>query len=204
VSAPPSAPSRAAVFLDRDGTLIREREGGWILAPGDVELLPGAAAAVRRLNDAGLAVVLVTNQSAVGRGLLDEPGLARVHARLAQELARAGARLDRIETCFDHPSAGVGRHRRESDRRKPAPGMLRDAARALDLDLAASWTIGDAERDLAAGAALGVPGVLVLSGKGARELARLAAAGRAPEHVAPDLAAAVELVLARRAARHGR
>jgi D-glycero-D-manno-heptose 1,7-bisphosphate phosphatase len=190
-----SAPRRA-VFLDRDGTLIRERDGAWILTPDDVELLPGAADAVRRLNDAGLCVVLVTNQSAVGRGLLDEAGLARVHARLAELLARAGARLDRIEHCPDHPTEGVGRYRRDTDRRKPGPGMLRDAAAALGLDLAASWTVGDAERDLAAGAALGVPGILVLTGKGAGERERMRAAGRAPRHVAPDLAAAVRWLLA--------
>lgn len=184
---------RPAVFLDRDGTLIHER--GWVLAPDDVELIEGAGEAVARLNDAGLVVVLVTNQSAVGRGMIDEAELGRIHEHLAAELARRGARLDRIEHCPDHPTEGVGAYRRASRRRKPEPGMLLDAAEALQLDLARSWTIGDAERDLVAGRRAGVRPILVATGKGAREHARLTEANDAPEAFVPDLAAAVERVL---------
>jgi len=185
--------TRPAVFLDRDGTLIHER--GWVLSPADVELVEGAAEAVARLNRAGLAVVLVTNQSAVGRGMIDETRLAEIHAHLAAQLARHDARLDRIEHCPDHPSEGVGDYKRESRRRKPEPGMILDAAQTMGLDLARSWTIGDAERDLVAGERAGVRTILVATGKGEREHARLTAAGTAPELFVPDLAAAVELVL---------
>lgn len=184
---------RPAVFLDRDGTLIHER--GWVLSPDDIELIDGAAEAVARLNQAGYVVVLVTNQSAVGRGMIDEAQLAENHAHLEAELERAGARLDAIEYCPDHPTEGVGEYKRESRRRKPEPGMLLDAAEALDLDLERSWTIGDAERDLVAGQRAGVRGILVATGKGQREHARLVEEGRAPERFVPDLPAATELVL---------
>ena len=196
MSAEPRPPERrAGVFLDRDGTLLRE--SGWVLEPAHVELVPGAAGALRRLNEAGYVTVLVTNQSAVGRGLIDEAQLERIHAHLAQLLAREGAHLDRIESCFDHPTEGVGEYRRETNRRKPGPGMLLDAADALGLDLAASWVVGDAQRDLEAGARAGVRGILVATGKGEREHARMQELGTAPAHYAADLAAAVDWLLAR-------
>lgn len=184
---------RPAVFLDRDGTLIHER--GWVLSPADVELVEGAAEAVARLNAAGYAVVLVTNQSAVGRGMIDEERLAEIHAHIEAELAKHDARIDRIEHCPDHPTEGVGDYRRESRRRKPEPGMILDATEALGLDLDRSWTIGDAERDLVAGERAGVRGILVATGKGEGAHARLTEAGRTQHAFVPDLAAAVELVL---------
>lgn len=183
---------RPAVFLDRDGTLIHER--GWVLAPADVELIEGAAEAVARLNRADYTVVLVTNQSAIGRGLIDAARLAEIHAHIEAELARHGAHLDGIEYCPDHPTAGLGEFRRASRRRKPEPGMLLDAAERLGLDLARSFTIGDAERDLVAGRRAGVRGILVATGKGGGEHARLRESGR-PHTFVPDLAAAVAYVL---------
>ena len=189
----PRAPRRA-VFLDRDGTLTRESD--WVLRPDDLELLPGAARAVRRLNEAGVLAVLVTNQSAVARGLLDEPGLAAVHARLDRELERAGARLDGRYHCPHHAQEGVGALRVECECRKPAPGLLLRAARELAIDLARSWIVGDAARDLEAGLRAGVAGVLVATGKGARERAWTPHA-----HYAADVDAAVAWILARDGAR---
>jgi D-glycero-D-manno-heptose 1,7-bisphosphate phosphatase len=187
-------PGRRACFLDRDGTLVRELD--WIVSPDQLELLPGAARAVARLNEAGWTVVLATNQSAVGRGLVDEAGLERIHARLAQLLAREGARLDAIEWCPHHPTEAVGAYRRACGCRKPAPGLLLRAAERLGLDLAASAVIGDAGRDLEAAHRAGVGrAILVQSGKGERELARLAAEGAAPPEVARDLAEAVGMLL---------
>jgi len=186
---------RPAVFLDRDGTLVDEL--GFLARPEDLRLLPGAAEAVRRLNAAARAAIVVTNQSGIARGLFDEAALARVHARLCEELARGGARLDDVLHCPHHPSEGAPPLRARCACRKPEPGLVREAARRHDLDLARSWMIGDSLRDLECGARAGLGGsILVLSGKGRDELATLAPEERARTRTAPDVLAAVELVLA--------
>lgn len=188
-----SAPRARAVFLDRDGTLVDEL--GFLRSPADLRLLPGAAEGVRLFNRAGWKVVVVTNQSGIARGLLDEPTLAAIHARLEAELARGGAHVDAILHCPHHPEEGAPPFRRACACRKPAPGMLVAAAERLGLDLAASWTIGDSRRDLEAGRRAGLAGgVLVRTGKGAEELARFGA--EAPPLVAADLPEAARLVLA--------
>jgi D-glycero-D-manno-heptose 1,7-bisphosphate phosphatase len=146
--------SRPAVFVDRDGTLIHDRH--YLADPSGVELLPGAAEGVARLNDAGLAVVLVTNQSGIGRGLISEPAYAAVHARLVAELARYGARLD---GAFHAP--GVEDSDDPDADRKPGAGLFRRAARELELDFARSWLVGDRLRDVAPAARLGARAILV-------------------------------------------
>lgn len=185
-----------AVFLDRDGTLNREVD--YLADPDGLEVLPGVRRALLRLRAAGFALVVVTNQSGVARGLLDEATLAEIHRRLEAEV---GLAFDAIEYCPHHPEVGPPELRRACDCRKPAPGMLRKAAESLGLDLARSWIVGDSERDLAAGVRVGVRGVLVATGKGAAEHARMLAAGRAPEIFAPDLAAAADEILDRGRAR---
>jgi D-glycero-D-manno-heptose 1,7-bisphosphate phosphatase len=185
---------RRAVFLDRDGTLTVERE--WLLRPEQIELFPGAAAALRRLQARGLPLVLVTNQSAVARGLLDLPGLERIHQHLQALLAREGVQLAAIYFCPHHPSEGLGPWRRACACRKPLPGMLQQAAHEHHLDLAHSWMIGDASRDLEAGWAVGMPGILVGTGKGTYEAGLLSEHGKGHYRLASDLGAAVELVLA--------
>ena len=187
------SPLSPAVFLDRDGTLNREVD--YLADPEDLVLLPGVLPALGRLRAAGFRLVVVTNQSGVARGLFTEETLAAIHERLASRLAEGGVALDAVEVCIHHPTAGSLPHRRECDCRKPAPGMLLAARDRLGLDLARSWIVGDGERDLAAGAAVGVRGVLVGTGHGAAERARLLAEGRAPRWFAPDLAGAVDLVL---------
>lgn len=184
---------RPAVFLDRDGTINEELD--YLADPDRLALYPGAAEAIAALNAAGLPVVVITNQSGVARGRLDEETLARIHAALRERLAAAGARVDLILYCPHHPELGGERYRRDCACRKPRPGMLEEAARRLDLDLARSWVVGDSARDLEAGAAVGARGILVATGKGADEYERLSAAGRAPERAA-DLAAAVRSILA--------
>ena len=190
--AAPRAP-RPAVFLDRDGTLTRESD--WVTSPADLVLLDGAIDAVLALERAGYAAVVVTNQSAVARGLITESELDAIHAELAARFAKAGAPLEAIYACPHHPSEGVAPYRRECECRKPNSGLVERAARELGLDLARSWIVGDAERDLAAGAKLGVRGVLVGTGKGTAELARMRAAGNDPRF-ARDVRAAAELILA--------
>lgn len=186
--------SQRAVFLDRDGTLTVERE--WLLRPEQLELLPGVAAALSRLQARGLPLVLVTNQSAVARGLLDVAGLERIHQHLRALLAAQGVHLDAIYYCPHHPSEGVGAWRRDCECRKPRPGMLLQASQEHHLDLARSWMIGDAARDLEAGWAVGMPGILVSTGKGAREAGRLSGQPRSAWRSATDLEAAATLVLA--------
>lgn len=180
---------KAGVFLDRDGTLVDEP--GFLVDPDRTRLLPGAAAAVAALNRADLTVVLVTNQSAIARGLLDEPVLAAVHARMNELLAVEGARIDLILHCPHHPDFGPA-----CDCRKPGAGMLTEAASRLGLDLSACWMVGDAARDLEAGRRAGLRDlVLVATGKGTDEHARLTAEGVNDYAFADDLQAAVAGIL---------
>jgi D-glycero-D-manno-heptose 1,7-bisphosphate phosphatase len=163
---PPAGP---ALFLDRDGTLIEERH--YLRDPSEVHLLPGAAATVAAANQRGLAVVVVTNQSGIGRGLLSWQDFARVEARLAALLSAGAAGLDLVLACPFHPAAAPYRVE-EHPCRKPRPGMLLRAAELLDLDLAGSWIVGDKASDLAAGKAAGLAGgLLVETGYGRTEKA---------------------------------
>jgi D-glycero-D-manno-heptose 1,7-bisphosphate phosphatase len=189
----PNVP-RPAVFFDRDGTLTVESD--WVRCAQEIVLVPGAAEAIARVRRAGYAAVVVTNQSAVARGLISESELAAIHAELAARLERSGARLDGVFACPHHPTEGLGEYKRDCDCRKPKSGLLVRASRELDLDLDRSWIVGDAERDLLAGVRLGVRGVLVGTGKGAAERERLIADRAAPAYFAADVRAAAELILA--------
>ncbi len=190
---------RPAVFLDRDGTIVREVE--YLRSPRELRLLPRAAEAIRRLNEAGFAVVVVTNQSGIARGLLTEDDLEEIHAVLRRRLARGRAKLDAIYFCPHHPEAARREYRRRCRCRKPAPGMLLRAAEELELDLGRSYAIGDGERDVEAGRRAGCRTVLVRTGYGAGTEARLGA-GLPADHVADDLSRAVAWILRER--REGR
>lgn len=171
----PRTPPHPAVFLDRDGTLIEDVD--YLVDASQVRLIPSAPTALRRLNQAGLPVVVVTNQSAVARGLATERDVAAVHDHLRALLAARGAHLDGIYYCPHHPEIGEAPYRRPCDCRKPLPGLLQQAARELNLDLAASVMIGDSLRDLEAGAAAGCGRlILVRTGHGAAEEAAVKAA----------------------------
>jgi histidinol-phosphate phosphatase family protein len=178
---------KRAVFLDRDGTL--NHEVGYIGDPAELALVPGAPAALARLAAAGFALVVVTNQSAIGRGLYTRTQVDAVHARLAAELAAAGVRLDGIFLCPHAPDDGC-------DCRKPAPGLFLQARDALGIDLAASWMVGDTVKDMAAARAAGVRPVYVTTGWGERDRAAALAAGLPQDDVVPDLAAAAARILA--------
>ena len=161
----PHAESRPALFLDRDGVLIEELE--YLSEPERVRLIPGAAAAVRRANDAGWRVAVVSNQSGVARGLFPESALPHIHREVAERLAEeAGAVIDGFYYCPHHPTTGQGIYRIDCDCRKPKPGMLLRAARELGIDLSKSWTIGDRLTDLQAGATAGCRTILVRTGYG--------------------------------------
>jgi D-glycero-D-manno-heptose 1,7-bisphosphate phosphatase len=181
---------KPAVFLDRDGVVI---EDSHYLGSADcVRLLPGAAEAIAALNRAGWAVVVVTNQSGVARGLFTEADVNAVHTHLAQLLGGYGAEIDAFHFCPHHSEAEVARFRVDCDCRKPRPGMLLRAAAELGIDLAASWMIGDRVSDLEAGAAVGCRTVLVRTGHGA--VVNAAGLDREALHlelIATDLADAV-------------
>jgi D-glycero-D-manno-heptose 1,7-bisphosphate phosphatase len=145
---------RAAVFLDRDGTVIRDAH--YIGDPSRVELLPGAAAAVRRLNEAKVPVVVVTNQSGIARGLFDHAAYERVRARLDALLAAEGAHVDRSYMCPHHPDFGA-----TCECRKPGTLLYRQAAEQLGIDLERSWYVGDRWRDVLPARVLGGRGLLV-------------------------------------------
>jgi D-glycero-D-manno-heptose 1,7-bisphosphate phosphatase len=186
--------SRPAVFMDRDGTVCEEV--GYVNHVSRSRLLPRSAEAVRLVNEAGFFAVLVTNQSGVARGLFDEALVRAVHEQLAQSLASAGARLDAFYFCPHHPREGHPPYRVECECRKPLPGMLTRAAREHDLDLGASWMVGDSLVDLEAGAAAGASTVHVLTGYG-RGLVELQPQRFKVQatHTAPDLLDAVRFIL---------
>lgn len=183
---------RPAAFLDRDGTVIVERH--YLADPAGVELVPGAAPALRALREAGFALVLVTNQSGIARGIIRLEEFQAVQRRLEALLAAEGVQLDGVFFCPHHPEF-TG----PCDCRKPALGLYRQAAREHGLDLVRSVFIGDRLGDVVPAQALGGAGYLVRTGYGEAE-APQASAGIV---VSADLAAAVAHVLARRAQREG-
>lgn len=174
---------RPAAFVDRDGTLIVEKN--YLADPAGVELLPGAAEALAALKRAGYVLVMVTNQSGVARGYFDMEAVVRVHARLDALLAAEGVALDATYTCPHGPDDAC-------DCRKPLPGMALAAARDHGLDLGRSLVFGDKAADLGLARAVGATAVLVRTGHGAREEPTAAPLA---DLVADDLAAAVRTLL---------
>jgi len=185
---------RPAVFIDRDGTLTEEV--GYVNHPSRLRLLPRSAQAVRRINAAGLAAVVVTNQAGIARGYFSADVLRATNEALVEQLKDAGAHLDGLYVCPHHPTEGMPPYRAACDCRKPAPGLLRRAAAELDIDLAASVMVGDKASDLAPARAVGARAVLVLTGYGRGEWEyRRAELPVEPDHVAADLLDAVEWAL---------
>jgi D-glycero-D-manno-heptose 1,7-bisphosphate phosphatase len=156
-----------AVFLDRDGTIIEEV--GYLHRADQLVLFPWAVDAIRALNRAGLPVVVVTNQSAIARGLLTEPVLVDIHRDLAERLAAGGARVDAYYYCPHHPDGPVAEYATTCDCRKPATGLIERAARELGLDPHRSYVVGDKWVDVALARGVGARAILVRSGHGAAE-----------------------------------
>lgn len=159
---------RPAAFIDRDGVINRERE--YVYRIEDFELVPGAIEGLRRLHEAGYALVVVTNQAGIARGLYTEADFQQLSSHMWQLLKGHGIDLAGIYHCPHHPTAGQGEYRRDCDCRKPAPGMLLRAAAELDLDLSRSVMVGDKRSDAEAGRAAGIrEAVLVRTGHGLSE-----------------------------------
>jgi D-glycero-D-manno-heptose 1,7-bisphosphate phosphatase len=167
--------ARRAVFLDRDDTLLVDQ--GYMNDPARVTLMPGTRDALLRLEDAGLSLVLVSNQSGVARGLVTTEQVQAIQQRMCELLP--GIRFDGFEYCWHHPDDGC-------DCRKPAPTMILRAAERLGIDLARSVMVGDKESDVAAGNNAGCWTVRLCPGDCAT----------AADHLAPDLGAAVDWILA--------
>jgi D-glycero-D-manno-heptose 1,7-bisphosphate phosphatase len=203
---------QAAVFLDRDGTI--NEEVGYLDHPERLMLIPGAAEAIRLINASGMKAVVVTNQSGIARGFLDEVVVGTVHDRLRELLLAEGGFLDGIYFCPHHPTEGRGKYLLSCDCRKPAPGLLIRAAAELNLDPAGSYMVGDTLKDIEAGERVGVRGVLVRTGYGAESAAALEtrkeplrkisggtarpggeAVPSRPVHIAQDILAAVRWLL---------
>lgn len=174
------------VFLDRDGTINEEKI--YLSSPDDLRLIPGAAQAIKRLNQAGWAVVLITNQSGIGRGYFSLETLEAIHQRLEDELAEVGAHLDGVYVCPHCPDDGCAC-------RKPATLLFEQAIRDLDLDPHQAVAIGDKASDLEPGHRLGYRTILVLTGHGQTQWTQRELWNFAPDVVVADLEAAVEHIL---------
>ncbi|PQO31532.1 D-glycero-beta-D-manno-heptose 1,7-bisphosphate 7-phosphatase [Blastopirellula marina] len=193
-----TGPGRPAVFLDRDGTINEEVK--YLSSPHQLRLIPGAAEAIARLNQAGIPVIVVTNQSGIARGYYTEDDVEQVHSYLDKLLADHGASIDAYYYCPHHPGAIVKQYLVDCECRKPRTGMLSAAAAQENVSLAQAYLVGDKRSDLRAAISAGARGILVRTGYGKeteQELLREAEASGAAlvTNIVDDLAAAVDQIL---------
>ena len=156
-----------AVFIDRDGTI--SEEVGYVNHPSRFRLFPYAAEAIRILNDAGWLAIVITNQAGVARGYFSEDVIHRIHDQLTRDLQNESARVDAIYYCAHHPSVGEPPYRFDCDCRKPKPGLIQRAAKDFEIDVAASWMVGDRYSDIELARNAGLRSAFVLSGYGRGE-----------------------------------
>ncbi len=178
-----------AIFLDRDDTLVEDP--GYMNHPDQLKLLDGIPETLSALKSMGYKLVIVSNQSAVARGIVTEEVLGEIHKRLEQMLAEKGASLDRIYYCPYHPEGVIAKYRRQSEYRKPNPGMLLAASRDMDIDLKESWMVGNGPDDIEAGARAGCRTIMVDSRAHEHNIRPGA---RAPDYRAVNMAEVVNIV----------
>ena len=181
---------RPAVFLDRDGTIIRQVE--LLRKPEQVKLLPGAATAIRLLNQAEYFVAVVTNQPVVARGLSSPEEVCAVHDLISTRLKRQQAHIDAFYFCPHHPNATIEAYRTTCECRKPRPGMIMTAVADHVLDISGSVMVGDTTQDILAGIQAGLTTILVQTGHAGRDEWQYECK---PDFTAPDLLGAVHLWL---------
>ncbi|HEY4485641.1 MAG TPA: HAD-IIIA family hydrolase, partial [Nitrospiria bacterium] len=195
--------ARPAVFLDRDGTVTRE--AGYIRDPNHLELIPGSASAIRRLKEAGLKVIVITNQSGVARGYYPESQVRAVNDRMLSLLSAEKAGVDEVYYCPHHPTEGAGPFTVDCGCRKPEPGMVYEAASDGTIDLSRSFVVGDKLTDMELAHRIGATGILVKTGYGEEQLTQTAELEKnpasRPDAVERDLEAAAERILGRGAGR---
>ncbi len=188
--------TRRAVFLDRDGTLIEEV--GYLDRLDRMRLFPWSIDAVRLLNRAGFAVVVVSNQAGVARGFFEEAFVEQVRRDIDARVAAAGGRIDGWYYCPHHPDATLPQYRRQCECRKPRPGMIQQAVRDLGIDPSRSYVIGDRWLDMQLAHNVGAAGILVRTGYGASEERHKPDDGTTVEFVADNLIEAVSWILRNR------
>ena len=175
------------VLLDRDGVINRDTDSG-VLCPEDFHLLPRVPEAIALLKKHGFHIAVCTNQSAIGRGLLSEEGLAAIHDKMQRQLSPQGGMIDAIYYAPDHPH-------HTTSRRKPGPGMLQEAIAKFGADPVRTPMVGDMLRDLEAAHAAGCPAILVRSGKGEKTLAAGIPGDLQPVIICSDLYDAAEYIV---------
>ncbi len=185
--------SRKAVFLDRDGTI--NEDSGYPTDFSQIKIYPFSFEAVRRLNQVGLPVIILTNQSAVGRGLLSEENLRLLHQKMQQVFQENGARLDAFYYCPHYEHSSFPPYHGNCFCRKPKPGLALRAASDFGLDLEDSYIVGDKVEDMLLGLEIRATPVLVLTGYGMKAQAELKARGVKPAYIASDLLQAVNWIL---------
>jgi D-glycero-D-manno-heptose 1,7-bisphosphate phosphatase len=175
------------VLIDRDGVINRNRID-YVKSWEEFEFLPGSLSALKQLAEQRAQVIVVTNQSVVGRGIISLEELELIHARMREEIEQRGAYIDAVFCCPHTPDDGCSC-------RKPQPGMLAEALELFEIDRQRCYVVGDSYNDLLAAQAMGLPFILVLTGRGREELAYQS--GRSPSLVASDLRTAVRWILKR-------
>lgn len=186
--------SSPAVFLDRDGTI--SEEVGYINHVRRLRLFPWTAEAIRNLNEAGVPVIIVTNQSGVGQGFFPEALVHEVHSRIQEELKLHGAHIDAFYYCPHHPNARLSAYRIDCGCRKPEAGMLEQAAREFHLDLRFSYMVGDGIRDMECGFRVGTRTLMVMTGYGLGNMEyQRHLLTRMPDWTVEHLGKAVEAIL---------
>jgi D-glycero-D-manno-heptose 1,7-bisphosphate phosphatase len=187
-----------AVFFDRDGTI--NEEVGYLTDLDKLRLIPGSGAAIKRLNEAGFKVVVVTNQAGVARGYFTESFVLETHKRFMQMLRDAGARLDGIYYCPHHPTAGNSSYTMVCDCRKPGTGLIDRAARDLDIDADRSYVVGDKWSDVELGQRAGAHTILVRTGFATDDPGNIRAPHVAdPDFIAHDITEAVDWIVQQQA-----